>query len=170
MKRLLFIFILTCCALSGYSQEVKYKASFTLNFIRYIGWPEEQTKGDFIIGVLKNKPLAALLKEQSVGKKFGFQDIVVKEFASPADVTRCQVLFVGSSVSLAKYGPSIIENCGGKQFLLIAESEGATEKGAIINFIIENDVLKFELSAANAAKMGLSYSSKLSSMSSAINK
>lgn len=170
MKRLLILFIVTFCAFSLYSQEIKYKASFTLNFIRYIGWPEEQTKGDFVIGVLKNKQLATLLKEQAGGKKFGFQDIVIKEFASPTEVTRCQVLYVGSSVSLSKYGPTIIENCGGKQFLLIAEAEGAIEKGAMINFVLDNDVLKFELSATNAAKMGLTYSSKLSTMSSAINK
>ncbi|MBP8850172.1 MAG: YfiR family protein [Breznakibacter sp.] len=170
MKRLLLLLAILFTGVLAHSQEVKYKASFTLNFIRYIGWPEEQTKGEFVIGVLKNKPLAKLLTEQSTGKKFGFQDIVIKEFATPAEVTKCQVLYVGSSVSLSKYGAELIQNCGGKQFLLIAESEGATDKGAIINFVLVNDVLKFELSAANASKMGLTYSSKLSTMSSAINK
>lgn len=170
MKRLIILLAIMCMAIQAQSQEVKYKASFTLNFIRYIGWPEEQTKGEFVIGVLKNKTLAKLLTEQAAGKKFGFQDIVIKDFATPAEVTKCQVLFVGSQVSLSKYGAELIQNCGGKQFLLIAESEGATEKGAIINFVLVNDVLKFELSAANAAKMGLTYSTKLSTMSSAINK
>ncbi len=157
-------------ATSLYSQEIKYKATFTLSFIRYIGWPEEQTKGDFVIGVVKNKQISKLLQEQSVGKKFGFQDIVIKDFATPEEVTKCQVIFVGSSVSLGKYGPTIIEKAGGKNLLLITESEGAIEKGSIINFVLLNNVLKFEISANNAAKMGLTYSSKLSTMSSAINK
>ncbi len=170
MRRFILMVVVLIFTTTLYSQEIKYKATFTLSFIRYIGWPEEQTKGDFVIGVVKNKQISKLLKEQSAGKKFGFQDIVILDFATPEEVTKCQVVFVGSSVSMGKYGQTIIDKAGGKNLLLITESDGAIEKGSIINFVLLNDVLKFEISASNAAKMGLTYSSKLSTMSSAINK
>ncbi len=74
-KIILLTFLLTFPLLIN-AQEIKHKSACTLNFIRYIGWSEEQTKGDFIIGVVGKKDLADMLKEQSTGRKFGYQDIV----------------------------------------------------------------------------------------------
>src|SRR5690554_1294204 len=68
------------------AQEAKFKAVFTLNFIRYIGWPDQSLQGDFVIGVVRNREVADWIRDQSAGKKFGFQDIVVREYRSIEEI------------------------------------------------------------------------------------
>lgn len=170
MKRTLLILGLIAISLVGNAQELKYKSAFTLNFIRYIGWSDEQTKGDFVIGVVGKPDLVMALKEQSAGRKFGYQDIVIKQFASVDKIIPCQVIYIGKASNYDKFNEKIIKNCGGKNFLLITESPNSIEYGSIINFVLDNDVIKFEISESNANKLGVTYNSKLSSMSSAIKK
>ena len=103
MKKILLI-LLIAFSFTTQAQTVaaKYKAMFTVNFIRYIGWPDAATKGDFIIGVLKDKAVLGFLQQQTVGKKFGFQNIVVKEFKSVNDITDCQILYVTGAFNFNK--------------------------------------------------------------------
>ncbi|WP_291855926.1 YfiR family protein [Marinilabilia sp.] len=148
-------------------QVAKYKAVFTLNFIRYIGWPEAARQGDFVIGVLQDSDIARRISQQTGGKKFGFQDVVVKEFNSLEEVTDCQVLFISDSFSLSRNATQIKQKLGNNS-LIVTESEGATEYGAMINFVVRNEVLKFEIHKGNASGNGLQISSRLENMSSAI--
>ncbi len=168
MKKVFLFIALLVLPLLVQGQVAKYKAVFTANFIRYIGWPEAAKQGDFVIGVIRDKEMVDHLKNVSKGKKFGFQDIVIKEFRSPAEVSYCQVLFIPSNINLGKNASTIINKLGGKNSLIIAEKEGATKYGAMINFVIRDDKLKFEINKANASRFGLQVSSKLENMASAI--
>lgn len=153
----------------GFAQVEKYKSVFTLNFIRYIGWPEAATKGDFVIGVLKEDKIAEWLVSQSGGKKFGYQDVVIKSFKSVEEVSNCQVLYVASSINFSRHAQDLLSKIG-NHALVITESEGATKHGSVINFVVRDETLKFEIDDANAQKLGLSISSKLTSMTAAIQK
>jgi hypothetical protein len=168
MKKIfLFLVFLLMMPKFGFSQVEKYKSVFTLNFIRYIGWGEDAKQGDFVIGVLKSPVVADWLQKQSVGKKFGNQNVVIKEFHSVEELVDCQVLYVGSSYNFFRYAEEI-KTVLGKSSLLITELEGAVKKGSMINFVVREGVLKFEVSESNAQLSGLSISSKLSSMGAAI--
>ncbi|NPA36464.1 MAG: YfiR family protein [Chlorobi bacterium] len=171
MRKLILLLVLVAVmpSISNAQGEIpKYKSIFTLSFIRYIGWPEETKQGDFVIGVVKNKEVAEWLRNLSKGKKFGFQNVVIKEFRSPEDVTDCQVLYVSSAVNLPKYAQTLVEKVGGKNTLIISERNGATKYGSMINFVIKDNKLKFEIQKRNAAQFGLQISSKLGGMASAI--
>lgn len=150
------------------AQEAKYKAVFTLNFIRYIGWPDTSLQGDFVIGVVRNSEVASWLKDQSDGKKFGFQNIVVKEFRNIEDLTDCQVIFVSSSINIRSGSNLLLDKAMQKNSLIISESEGATNHGAAINFVVRDGQLKFELHKGNASRVKLQLSSRLEGMAAAI--
>ncbi len=167
-KILLILIVFGLFAQYSISQEAKYKASFTLSFIRYIGWPEASTKGDFVIGVLRNTEIADMLKAQASGKKFGFQDVIIKEFKNVEEITACQVIFISSNINFSRNASQIMQKIG-ENALIIGENEGAINYGAMINFVIREDKLKFEISKSNASKAGLQISSKLGTMASAIN-
>jgi len=173
MRKLTFIlFVVFVFTYAGHSQEAqiaKYKSMFTVNFIRYIGWPEEATKGNFVIGVLKDKTVAANLKKLTLGKKFGYQQIIIKEFKNINEVTDCQILFVSKLINYSNKNSEIIkQKLGNKNSLIVTNSEGSTKKGAMINFVIRDNKLKFEISSTNASKFGLKFSSSLTSLSNAI--
>jgi hypothetical protein len=172
MKKSLFLIGVLVLSLTTYAQGQdkipKYKSIFTLSFMRYVGWPEETRQGDFVIGVVKDKQVAEWLRNLSKGKKFGFQNVIIKEFKSPNDITDCQVLFVSQYINLSKYASTIVDKIGGKNTLIVSERNGATKYGSMINFVIKDDKLKFEIHKANASKFGLQISSKLGGMASAI--
>lgn len=168
MRKIFFVLaLLVMLPIIAEGQVAKYKAVFTLNFIRYIGWPDEVRQGDFVIGVLREGDIAQRIEAQSSGKKFGFQDVVVKEFRTIGEITDCQVLFISSDYNFAGNADAIKQKIGDKS-LIIANSEGATDHGAMINFVIRDGVLKFEIHKENAANNGLQISSRLENMSSAI--
>lgn len=169
MKKILLFLGILLLPLGASSQIAKFKSVFTLNFIRHIGWAEESKQGDFVIGVVRNKEVSGWMEKLSAGKKFGFQNVVIKEFKSPEEIQDCQVIFVSSTVNFKKHASTIIDKCGGKNTLIVCEAEGATDSGAMFNFVVRDDKLKFEIHKANASKFGLQISSKLEGMAAAIN-
>lgn len=168
MKKLLLLLLLSLTAYTANAQLPKAKAMLILSFVRYIGWGEESRSGDFVIGVIKDKELAGFLKQQSEGKKFGFQDVVIKEFNGVDDLSNCQVVFVSQNFNFIKYADKLIDKIG-KNTLVISEIEGATSRGAMINFVVRDDKLKFEIHKHNAQVAGIQIGNKLTQMSSAIN-
>ncbi|MFA6400195.1 MAG: YfiR family protein [Salinivirgaceae bacterium] len=170
MKKLIVILlVLTGVAtMQTKANEIaKYKSLFTLNFIRYIGWPDESKQGDFVIGVIQNKELAAELRTQTEGKKFGFQNLVVKEFASVEEVSNCQIIYVSEKVNYAK-NAGLLEQKVGKNTLIVSENSNAIANGSMINFVIVNEMLKFQVSPTNFQNKGLTVSNSLISMKNAI--
>ena len=66
------------------------------------------------------------------------------------DITDCQILYFSGSFGYSKNAATVKQKLGGKNSLIITESEGAINDGSIINFVIRDDKLKFELSQKNA--------------------
>ncbi len=171
MKKIIFIMALMFMPLvvhTARAQVSKAKAMLTLSFIRYVGWGENARKGDFVIGVVRDKELVGHLKTQSAGKKFGFQEVVIKEFKSWEEATDCQVIYVSKNWNFNKNADAVITKVG-KDTLIITEMEGATEHGSMINFVVRDEKLKFELSKKNASYAGIQFSAKLEGMTAAIN-
>jgi len=169
MKRLVVIILLLLLPkVYMVAEEAKFKAVFTLNFIRHIGWPEQSLQGDFVIGVVRDREIADWLREQSAGKKFGFQNIVVREFATVEEIQGAQVIYVASAVNIRANSALLIDKARQTNSLIISEVEGATNHGAAINFVVRDGVLRFELHRANASRTGLIFSSRLESMTAAI--
>lgn len=149
------------------AELAKPKAMLTLSFIRYMGWSDEARQGDFVIGVVKDRELADWLKTQSEGKKFGFQNVVIKTFKSVQEAEDCQVLYVSRNVSYSRSAAALLDKVG-KDTLIITEEEGAIKSGSMINFVVRDSKLRFELSKSNAAISNIQFSQKLLDMTAAI--
>lgn len=169
-KCIILIVMVLAFAASSHAQSVaKAKAMLTLNFIRYVGWSDAARQGDFVIGVIKDKEIADWLKTQSAGKKFGFQTVVIKEFKSVDELQDCQVVYVSSNVNYSRNAEAIAAKTKNKDTLIITETEGATKNGSMINFVVREERLKFELHKKNAADSNIQFSAKLEQMTAAIN-
>lgn len=165
---LFFVLALFFISVTASAQELKIKATFTLNIIKYIGWTDAQKEGDFIIGVVGKEALSAAIREQAEGRKFGFQNIVVRDFSKANKISPCQVLYVGENAMYDLLSDKIIQNCGGKGFLLITEDLRALEKGSVVNFYMDGNSVKFEISQFNATKLDITYNSKLETLASSV--
>lgn len=161
-------FIMPAQQAAAQDQLSKPKALLTLSFIRYLGWSDAARQGDFVIGVIRDRDLAQWLTTQSQGKKFGFQDVVIKQFKSVDEVTDCQVIYVSKKISFARNATKLLDKVG-KDTLVMSEEEGATEHGSMINFVVRDSRLRFELSKSNAQAANIQFGQKLTDMTAAIN-
>ena len=166
MKRFFItIFLFTLLANISYGQTgiSKAQANFIYNFTKFFDWPQTEKSGDFVIGVLGSKNLTTNLTKVTTGKKNVTQNIIVKSFNNIDQVSKCHVIFVSSFK--AKEITNIHTKTG-VHCLIISDNETAIQKGAVIQFVVENDRLKYEFSSSNALKHGLKFHSKVSEMAS----
>lgn len=139
----------------------KAQAMYVYNFSRFIAWPDEYNSGNFVVGFLGASNLERELEVYCSTKKVGFQNIKIKKFENTKDISRCHILFIsyGKTNKLGEV-VSVIRN-NNYSSLVVTEKRGAVEEGAVINFIIGESKLKFELNTITANKYGLRVSSKL---------
>jgi hypothetical protein len=163
MKRLftLMIFIPVVC-LSGLSQVPKTQAMFLYNFSRLIKWPDANTQGDFIFGILGTQEVYDELQSMVNGKKVGSQSIVVKLFKETNQITACHVLFVANN-KLGEFNEivSLLQN---KSILIVTEKKGMLNSGSTIDFVLADNKLRYMVSEENAKRKNLVLSRNLQDM------
>lgn len=157
MKRALgffsLILFLSITVNNLYAQEEKYIGLFVYNFTKYFDWPESTKTNDFVIQVLGHTSVYEELVKIASDKKVGAQDLVIKKVATPEDINTCQMIFIGHWQS--RHLPVIIDKVGLNPTLIITEMEGLLDSGSVINFVIRDGKIKFEMNASNATKQQL---------------
>jgi hypothetical protein len=139
------------------------QANFIYNFTKFFDWPQTEKSGDFIIGVIGSKNLAGALEKVTKGKTNVTQNIVVKYFKNKDEISKCHVIYVDDSKSSTIFN---IHEKTGVHCLIISNYYKAIEKGAVIQFIFEDNRLRYAFSRDNALKHGLKFHSKVSEMAS----
>ena len=158
---LLIIFILQSFSPVQAQDETDYAvhANIIYHFTKYIDWPAGKKTGEFIIGVAGDTPLFDALKRNVSHKRVGNQEIVIKRVkGSDADFT-CHILFISDDES--NNMKKIVSRTAGNSILLVSESEGFTQKGGCINFVILSDHLKLEINKINIEQRNLHIASDL---------
>ena len=156
----LLALLLLLCVVPAVAQNYKMHSVFVYSFTRYVIWPENYNSGDFEIMVLGDSPIIDELKAMAQAKKVGDRNIKVTKISSPADIKKCNMLFV--SASKTALIPEVMEKINTQSILVISEEAGAALKGSDINFIVKDGKLAFELNQASVNKQGLRVSNELS--------
>lgn len=142
--------------------NLRVKAVYVYKFAQYVDWPKEFKTGDFIIGVLGDEKLYNEMQTTYSNKMIGNQTIKIKKYDAVANVEQCHILFISEKNSdkvseLAKKFKS-------KSTLIVSEKEGKMKDGAIINFVMRDTKLKYEVSKTNATKHKLTVGQSLTSI------
>ena len=144
------------------AQNEKVKALFIYNFIKNVEWPQNNAQGDLIVGVLGSNAMKGELESLTSTQRVGNQAIKVKTFSSPEEVTNCHVLYVspGKSGQIANLSSKL----NNQSTLIISDGRNGIAQGAGINFTINDDKLKFEISKNRIEQHGMKVSSNLVKM------
>ena len=154
----------SCFSQSAHAQdEAKVKAAFLLRFAQFVSWPQEalpQSDTPLTIGIVGAEAIAAELTQQAAASRgiIG-RPVSVRHVKAGDDVSALHLLFVGADASsrVGQYAAAT----RGRGVLLVTESAGALEQGAMINFVIAERRIKFEIALDTAEKAGLVLSSRL---------
>ncbi len=141
--------------------NIKYQALFVYNFTRYIEWPSTSSS-EFVIGVVGKSSIYDELQSVTQGKLVGSQSIKVKKVQNINEMGFCNILFISSEIS--SQVPQLASQIKDNNTLIITERSGLINKGAGINFVINEGKQKFEISKLNLEKRGLKVNKQLVDM------
>ena len=100
------------------------------------------------------------------GKMIGGRPLVVIRLKDREEARRCQIVFVSSS-EVAQL-VEIIASLRGANVLLVGEANGFVASGGTIQFMIEDNRVRFTINLDAANRAGLIFSSKLLSLSKVV--
>jgi hypothetical protein len=138
------------------------KAVYVYKFAQYVDWPKSFKTGDFIIGVYGDEKLYNEMQASYSNKMIGNQTIKIKKYDAVADIEQCHILFVAEKNS--DKVAELVKKYKSKSTLIVSEKEGKMKDGSIINFVMRDNKLKYEVSKVNASKHNLTVGQSLTSI------
>jgi hypothetical protein len=145
--------------------EYQIKAAFLYNFAKFVEWPTQAFAGPtspITIGVLGKNVFGGDLEKTIRDKVINGHPLQFKEFHSVTEVTNCQILFI--SPLEKNHLPEILDGLQGASVLTVSETDHFTDAGGMINFVIEDNKIHFQINNEAAKKARLTISSKLLSL------
>lgn len=139
--------------------EYEVKAAFLFNFAKFVEWPTgtfSSANAPFRICVLGKDPFGNTLDRIVADKTLDEHRIEIDRSITLADANNCQILFLASSE--ARRMAQIVQQLKGGGVLTVADTSGFAQMGGIINFVLDEDRVRFEINlrAAEAAHLKLS--------------
>jgi YfiR/HmsC-like len=143
-------------------REYQVKAAFLYNFAKFIEWPSNgatDANSPFILGIVGDDPFGADLEQTVNGKVVNGHKLMIKRFKRGEPLESCNILFISSSEQGRLN--QILDSLKGSSVLTVGEAEYFTRSGGIINFILKDDRVRFEINLGAADRAHLKISSKL---------
>ncbi len=140
--------------------EYQVKAAFLYKFALYVEWPEsafETGKSPVSVGVLGPRWLRNQVEAAVRGRSLAGRPVTVTRVVDQ-DLSDFHVLFVVRSEE-ERFAPGSVS--GDRPMLVVTESPNWQEFGSVINFVLMDDRIRFDVDLASAEKRGLSLSSQL---------
>lgn len=142
--------------------EYQIKAAFLFNFVKFVEWPSDSFPSESAplqICVLGQNPLGQELETLTRGKTISGRALEINHVSSLQRAKTCQLLFVSSSER--RRTQEILAAMEGASVLTVGDEEGFARGGGVINFLFENDRVRFEINVDAAARARLKISAKL---------
>jgi hypothetical protein len=161
------------------SSEYQVKAAFLYNFIKFVDWPGEETADSnepIVIAVVGKDPFGDALKPLE-NKQIKARDVIIKHFKKLEDpeksaekdkdemqeqvdaARKCQLLFICPSEKTKI--KEIIDLVKGYSVLTVGDTEDFLESDGIIEFVMEEKKVRFEINVAAAKNAKLKIRSQL---------
>jgi YfiR/HmsC-like len=141
--------------------EYDVKAAYLYNFSRFVQWPkvEESRNEPFAICVLGQDPFGSSLHSTIMRETIAGRSVVAKQISSLHDALNCQVLFISASEDNRL--KQILNNLGTASILTVSDLPRFTQRGGMVQFVLEGNKVRFEVNSATAQRAGLALSSEL---------
>jgi hypothetical protein len=140
--------------------EAELKAEFVERFTRFVDWGDGDLPDDsFTVCVAGESSVTPFLQKIAKKRKLHDRDATVVVIDKPDQIEDCQVVLIpGTSKKRLR---TVLRRTDGRPILTVAESTGAAEAGAIINFYRDESHVKFEINTTAAKDAGLKVRAKL---------
>jgi YfiR/HmsC-like len=149
--------------------EYQVKAAYLFNFLKFVEWPDDSfadSLAPIVIGVVGEDPFGSALPQVTIGKTVQGRDLVIRKYHTGEGVRGAHILFI--SPSEKKRLPMILSSLRGSSVLTVADTEGFLDAGGMIQFLNENDRVRFAINVEATSRANLKMSSKLLSLAKVV--
>jgi hypothetical protein len=151
--------------------EYQVKAAYLFNFLKFVEWPEDaftDSLAPIVIGIVGDDPFGSALPQVVIGKTVQGRDLVIRKYHAGENLRGASILFV--SASEKKRLPQILASLHGSSTLTVADMDGFLDEGGMIQFLSENDRVRFSVNVDATSRARLKVSSKLLSLARVVGK
>ncbi len=136
--------------------EYRVKATYLLNFTRFVEWPAPARPGaPLVMCVARLNPFATFLPTTLAGEQAAGRPLVSQVVTAPDP--SCGVLFIPNGVA----ADPLLRAIGNAPVLTVGESPDFLERGGIIAFVLDAGRVRFASNPAAAERHPLLISSRL---------
>ena len=142
--------------------EYQIKAAFLYNLAKFVEWPGDplsDSQAPIVLGIVGEDPFGKALDAVILGKTVNGRGLVVRRLGRGGDLRTCRILFISSSEK--RHLAQILESLKGSSVLTVGEADGFVQSGGVIQLLLEESRVRFEINPDAAARARLKISSKL---------
>jgi hypothetical protein len=150
--------------------EYDVKAAFLFNFTKFVEWPEnsfDDARTPIVIGIIGDDPFGDSLVEIIAGQKAQGRNIVIREQHFGEDLRHCHILFI--STSERRRSAQILASVHDASVLTVSDIDGFAEAGGAIQFVLQENRVRFVVNLDAAKNSKLRVSAKLLALARVIN-
>ncbi len=147
------------------AQEYALKAAFLTKFGLYVEWPASafsSSTSPVYLCVVGQDPFGKSLEKTLAGGHINGRNVSIRRLKTIDRNSGCHILYIAASE--AQRGAQIIEALRGSNVLIVSDTHGSGSGVGIIDFVIVENRVRFNIDDNAAAENGLVISSKLLSL------
>ena len=148
--------------------ERRVKAAFLYRFTEFITWPSLPSvtgDGSFVIAVIGSNDLVNELRQVIDGRTVQGKPVKIRHVNDLDALADENIIFISNA---EKHRLPQISKAAPRGALIVTESNGALAQGSIINFVLADGRVRFEISLNAAERQGLRLSSRLLAVALAV--
>ncbi|MGD0909925.1 MAG: YfiR family protein [Candidatus Acidiferrales bacterium] len=153
----------------GHAQEAlpeyQVKAAYLFNFLKFVEWPDDafsDSLAPFVIGIAGDDPFGESLPQVIIGKTVQGRDLVIRKYHAGENMRGCHILFIDASEK--KRLPQLVAGLKGSSVLIVSDMARFLNDGGMIQFLSENNRVRFAINVDATGRANLKVSSKLLSL------
>lgn len=158
---------LILCFLAAVTQaqsatEYQVKAAFLFNFAKFVEWPADAfsaADAPLQICVLGQDPFGHEFEQVIVDKNVNGHRIEVVHPSGVPQAKACHIIFVATPEK--QQVREILRGLRGASVLTVGDTAGFVQMGGVINFVLDENRVRFEINVKAAERAHLKISSRL---------
>jgi YfiR/HmsC-like len=168
----ILLFLMTGATLHGQGEkppEYEVKAVYLLNFAKFVQWPAEaRVREDnvFTICVLGDDPFGSILDRTLAGETLDGKPAAIRRIRRVRATDGCRMVFIGASEK-SRLG-EILGALNERSVLTVSDLDDFAERGGMIQLVLDEDRVRFEVNLTAATRARLALSSELLKVARAV--
>jgi YfiR/HmsC-like len=144
---------------AAYSDEL-VKAEFLSRFGEYVEWPADSGAATSLtIVVLAAPDVATELRRITAGRSVQGRPVRVREVKKVEETAGAHILYIGPEAT--GHLIRVASRANRHAVLVVTDSQMGLAQGGVINFVVADQRVRFEISLRTSARAGLKLSSRL---------